>query len=312
MSREGIPQFGWMGFKGLNTAKPPLPYFSVRMKHLGHLGLKIPAEFIGGSMTWDELGSIILRWGTNETLLYTVPQPGWTYKWDIGLGRFIVTDSNGNATIHEHIKTISDLGISWDILESPQFSIHLTANFENTAFLIGWRYKKGYPPNPDDPYYPDDPDNPVSSPEYYGITALIQWSEVDKYLNSVLHIVYGRLIESSINDGGNQDASVTIDLTGYFRDILFAEAGNLTASSNYPLDLYKASEAMTGNKEFLMRYVEMAFIGDLLMIHLFASISNGSKPVFEPWMLWELWRWLGQGTVVISRDRTFDLSPWWG
>lgn len=303
MSREGIPQFNWAGLSGMKQAQPPVPYISVRLKHLGHLGLKIPSTYIGGSMTWDELSSLILPWGNNETALYIEPEPGWTYTYDLGLHRFTVTDNSGQRVVYENIRTLSDLAISWSIFESPQFSIVINAYFENTAFLIGWRYKPGFP---QDPNYPAEPVEDRRA-DYLGYA----WAHIEEYLLSVFHLSCGRLL-SWENGEGVQDGEVTLELTGYFRSVLLAAIRDLSASGNYPSNLTKNPKLYTGVKELVERQAQSYILGQLLMIHLFASISSASKPVFEPWMLWHIFQWLGRGTVTTTRDRTFDLSPWWG
>jgi hypothetical protein len=61
----------------------------------------------------------------------------------------------------------------------------------------------------------------------------------------------------------------------------------------------------------LIRQGILLFFGDVLLIQTFASINNMSKPMIEPWLLWDLWRWLGRSNIVITRERAFDLSPWW-
>lgn len=299
MSRNGTPQIDWIGMgRNDSLGRPPLPYFSVRLMHMGHIG-KMFVDYYGGTMMWDELGSLRIPWGYNETIKYNGVQPGWTYWWEIGTWDFIVTDDLGNVTT-EKIKTLSDLGITWDILESHQFSIHITGKFENDAFLIAWKYKHGY----DDPDDPDGTDNRLSEMLPY------LWGQFEKYLNDLYTLHLGRLLNTDRTVGENQ--LVSIDITTQIRSAIFAKVTDLRASGEFPNDLVGVEESMSCEIVKRIREAESYMVGSLLMIRLFASISDNSDPVFEPWMLWQIWQWFGRSSVVVSRDRVFDLSPWWG
>lgn len=301
--REGVLQIGFGGLAGNNPSlrRPPRPFFSVKLKHLGHLGLKIPALYTGGTMTWDDFGALGVQWGNNTQILYTKPLPGWTYRWEYGERIFYVTDDQGTVTVANNIKTLSDLGITWDIFESPQFTIHLTAKFENDAFLIGWHKKKN------DPEYPDpDGDRYVTLIDY-------AWAQGDKGLNNTMHPChYSQLISINTEVSIYEDTLVGLDITGLIREIILAKIIDLSVTGEFPIGLLLSDKGMTGAKKSLTREGYSFVVGQLLMIHVFASISNASKPVFEPWMLWKIFQWVGKGNIVITRDRTFDLSPWWG
>jgi hypothetical protein len=297
--RGGVPQLDWIGM-GYNRSfgRTPAPYFSVRLMHLGHVGRDF-VDLYGGTMTWDQLGSLSIPWGYNETIKYNGVQPGWTYSWDVGTWKFTVTDDQGNKT-EETIKTMSDLGITWDILESPQFSIHLTCMFENFAFLKAWKWRKGV--IPDDPW--DEPDQLCDLMPYI-------WGEFDKYLKGESHFEHMRLTPKEINNG---DYSLAIDanITDLFRTMVYAHIVNLAASGKYPLDLMNKDLNMNTERVIEDREADALVLGNLLMIALFASIDDRGKPVYEPWMLWHLWQWMGKSSVVVARERVFDLSPWWG
>ncbi|TWH48560.1 hypothetical protein [Sporomusa sp. KB1] len=302
--RGGIPQFEWgaIGRISPSLTGEPRPFFSVRLKHLGHLALKVPSTYYGDALTWDQLASLGMPWGDNTTLLYEAPLPGWSYRFDIGLKRFTVTDTEGQATVYNNIKTISDLGISWDIISSHQFVLFFDAHFENDAFLIGWYLKKGYPIPPEWDIIPE------ILCDIYGYC----WSDVEDYLQPGDYAVhFGRLLE-------RQQETVDIEVPTSLsecerRNLLVNTTVDLSrATGGFQPNLKLSPEEKHMAKKSKDRAAELIPVGILLMIALFASISNASKPAFEPWMLWELWRWLGCGTVVVPRDRTFDLSPWWG
>lgn len=300
-TRGAITQQMWMGMgRNKSFGRPPEPYFSVRLMHIGHVGRNF-VDYYGGSMTWDQLGSLWIKWGTNETIKYNGLQPGWTYWWELGTWDFIVTDADGNKTV-EKIKTVSDLGITWDIFESPQFSIHITGKFENDAFLIAWRYKRGVK-NPDDTDW--------TEPDVICIEQPYLWGEFDHYAGEYNHVKGKRLTNKDTYEG-SYDFIVDIDVTGLVRTIILARIANLSATGNFPAELKSRDINVIVEKLLEDRHAEAWVVGNLLMIRMFASINNRGKPVYEPWMLWHLWQWLGHGMIVSSRDRTFDLSPWWG
>ena len=309
MARDGVFQLNCIGMGGNNHSmgRCPRPYNPVRLMHLGHLALKVPSIFYGGSMTWDELGSLKIPWGDEETVIYETVQTGWTYVYDIGLKRFTVTDNTGTATVHNGIETISELCISWDILESPQFSIALTAKFENDAFLIGWKYRKDrIPPGEEVPSGFVFPDKAADEYTYF-------FSYVDQYLSkSGVSSKHYRLLDVSPLDGVLDGVMVSVDVSGYAREILLAKIQDLSADCNFPENYFEGKNAAVAAKQIVEKQAIIESVGEWLMVAAFASIMNASKPVFEPWMLWHLWQWLGHGTVIIKRDRIFDLSPRWG
>lgn len=298
LTRGGEIQMGLYGMgQSEKFRNPPLPFVSVKLMHLGHVGMDFK-YFNGGTMTWDELGSLNLKWGDNTAIKYNGLQPGWTYFWEIKNYDFIVTDNAGNVTI-TNCKTISDLGITWDIFKSPQFTIHISGKWENDSFLLAWRYKHGYEPL--DPLHP--------RPE--GFIAEYLWGEFDKYLKDEMHVHYEMLVDK-VTTSGNDDTLVELDATACIKPMTLAKTTPLSATGNFPADCLKMDLNSLGEKEYREAIAEAYDVGNLLMICIFASIMNGSKSVFEPWMIWKMWQWYGSSGVVVNRDRIFDLSPWWG
>ncbi len=288
-----------------NLACSNRPYFSVRFKVLGHLGLKIPAEYFGGSMTWDELGSAGVPWGTSETIIYDTLEEGWTYVFNPGRKTFTVTDNLGNITVHSNVKTISELGIVWDILESPQFKLVFDASFENNAFLPAWKYiTQHIPPGEEDPLVPE---KRAMIMEYC-------WSVVDSYLNTgEAYYETGRFILPKEKEQITDSINATIDGFALTRTILLAsETTELSAYGSYPSNFYKGKESLVSLPDTTTKSAHFVDAGSFLMIASFATIMNATRPVLEPWMLWKMWQWVGASSVVVTRERVFDLSPWWG
>jgi hypothetical protein len=301
---------GWIqpGVQGMRRyrqlGRTPLPYFSVKFKHLGHVG-KPFADYYGDEITWGQLGSLRIPWGNSTVIKYSALQPGWTYWWEIGTWDFTVTDDVGNVIV-EKVRTLSDLGITWEIFESHQFSIHISGKFENEAFLIAWRYRRGTG-GPGDPGGPGDWFEP--SIQIHMMPYL--WGEFEKYLLEYIHIEHRRLTPADHAEAADVQY-IDADMTGLIRSLVFAHVVTLSATGNFPAELLQKDINTVVERVLDDRKAESYLIGNLLMIQVFASIDNMSKPVFEPWMLWHLWQWMGKSGVVVSRERVFDLSPWWG
>jgi hypothetical protein len=293
---------GWIqpGVEGLQSyrhlGRAPLPFLSVKLKHLGHIGKQF-ADYYGDEVTWDQLGSLQIPWGNSTTIKYAALQPGWTYWWEIGTWDFTVTDELGNATV-EKVKTLSDLGITWEIFESHQFSIHISGKFENDAFLIAWRYRRGT----DGDWY---------EPPVQGHMMPYLWGEFEKYLLEYIHIEHRRLVPASHAEATDVQY-IDADVTGLIRSLVFAYVAKLSATGDFPAELLAKDINTVAAKVLENKKAESYIMGQLLMIQTFASINHMSKPVYEPWMLWYLWQWMGKSSVVVSRERVFDLSPWWG
>jgi hypothetical protein len=282
--------FATMGVRH-NFKPPPIPYMSVKLMNLGDVGRTF-VDYYGDTITWDQFASLKLTWGDNTVIKYNGVQPGWTYWWEIGLWEFIVTDNLGNKTV-ETVSTLSDLGITWDILESSQFSMHISARFVREAFLKAWRYKRRILPCN---LWPTD----------------YLWGEFDKYLNDDEYDSHFERLRDSprelgffIEPGG---------MLGELREqtLMPIRDYNLDSTGNFPTDMWDLNYVKTTSKATPPRIVDQYEIGTMLMIYMFASIMNASKPVFEPWMLWKMWQWFVPPDNSIVRDRVFDLSPWWG
>lgn len=306
--RGCIPQLNWLGTGGKNASmgRTPRPFFSVRLKNLGHIGVTF-GDLIGGTITMAQFGSLGLPWGISTTLLYAAPEIGWTYIFNRGEKTFTVTDSGGVVTVHSDIKTFSDLGISWAVFESPQFKIVLNSKFETEVFLSAWKYRNGQiPPGQENPY-------PEGIPQKMGRPDPWFWSLVDSYLNATGgHADYERLFDLELIEPLKSAAVPTIDASGLARTVLFAAVNDLSADCLFPSNLFTGVNAAVCARTMLNKAAKKAVIGDWMMIAAFASIMNASKPVLEPYMLWKLWQWVATGKVIIKRDRCFDLSPWWG
>jgi len=276
----------------------------------------VPYAFRGDQLTWSVIEFLGIVWGDQETLLYESLQPGWKYEWNLNTQAFTVTDEMGQQTIHSNITTLTGLGSSWEIFTSAQFWIYFDPNNGpvKEVFLIGKRldlnhqaetmpfafiaidyllgvqhavfdFLSGANPSADS----DDPDDPGSDP--------------------------GSENPDNDNSSGDTDVLlVTLFGVATYPDILLAYTNEINFINHYPPNLYPG-EAGKATERQRIQHQGYAQTISYLMIHLFASrllSPIDSKIVYEPWMLWEMFKWFYVRPNAGTRDKIFDLSPWWG
>lgn len=276
------------------------PFYTVLIKPLGQLGFDADQLMRGDEITCDELEALRIIWGYPVPEEYSELHEGWGYVWDIGAGVFTVTTDSHASTIRTGIRTISDLAVSVDVFESAQFIIKLSAAYDFDVFLVARKVVE----------------NKVSTLLGY------RWGEADAYLSAVFHALFGRMLlripeNDSVIDGGNQliviDQGELYDGEYQMRSLLLAVIQDLAQNGQYPNNLRPGQQGIHGQRQAVAHQGLLAQGGDLLTIYLFAAkLLNGEQPVFEPWMLYNIFVWFVQGREVESRNRTFDLSPWWG
>ena len=284
------------------------------------------SRYFGDTLTWEQLSKADLRWGTSTTILFSTLQAGWSYVYNCVEERFTVTDDKGKVVYAINTNLISDFGITWEILTSHQFWIEYTDSASNIWFLIGTKKTKHNPSvdpdNPDkppiDPDYPD-PDNPdPDNPEYWKIKfGPIRATYADLYYTKDLHHTDKRLasrpeyimwtldneLEQSID---NIQAVPTIIRSNVpVRDI----RGDFTPQMVIAHDKVKEVNPCKKRKAVLTIEQHMTLLLALVSANLYYRRGN---PVIEPWMLWEMWKWLGQINVPEAVDTIFDIMPNWG
>jgi hypothetical protein len=291
---------GGMTVDNPSLARAPHPYYNVRIKPLGQLGFDADQVKHGNELTCDDLDALRIPWG------YTIPEEyielheDWSYVWDLGAEALIITNDSHITTIHPGIKTVRDLAITFDVFESSQFVIKRSASAEFDVFLVAAKVmqQKG------------------SRQDVY------RWGETDQYLSGSYHIDFCRMIGwlselENIANGGDQliviDQGELYDGEYQPRSILLAAIRELVQSGRYPINILPGQQCQAGQRQLITHQGLMAEAGQLVLIYLFAGkLLQGSAPVFEPWMLYPIFQWFVQGRNISSKNRTFDLSPWWG
>nr|WP_092074937.1 hypothetical protein [Dendrosporobacter quercicolus]NSL49562.1 hypothetical protein [Dendrosporobacter quercicolus DSM 1736]SDN22816.1 hypothetical protein SAMN04488502_11517 [Dendrosporobacter quercicolus] len=288
--RNGQMYYPFIGFTidNRSLAGRGRPLYPIRLRMLN----AVPFAFWGGVLTWAVMETLGIAWGDNEIIRYAELQPGWIYEWDLTTKLFTVTTAEEEKTQYQ-AETLSDLGISWTILESNQFYIYPQGRKANEAFLVGTRL------------------------DAMRNGAVQQYDNMDiDFLRGVQHAVFDFL---SIYDDRNfqtgaADMSQGQAHENYPEDILLARTNGINFGNYYPVHLYPGSSSFNGKRSEIM-HAGYTRAMTFLMIRLFASrllSPLNSKIVYEPWMLWEIFRWLFMRPNAGRRDRIFDLSPWWG
>ncbi len=262
------------------------PLFPVRL----HFPNAVQYIFWGNGLTWAILEPLGIFWGDNETLHYAILEPGWTYEWNLKTRIFTVTNAGGEVTAYE-ATTLSDLGISWEILESSQFFIYPFGTI-GEFFLSGTRIDLERP----------------------GESQNAAFMDID-YLRGVQHAVFDFLSACQEQDPHRPDIVSIDNSIENYSDILLASTNEINFTNGYPIDLYPGESTKTTERRQLEHQGYIQTI-TYLIIRMFASrmlsLLN-SKIVFEPWMLWEIFKWVYvRPNSTGKRDKIFDLSPWWG
>lgn len=284
-----------------SLGRAPAPFFSVKMKPLGQLGVDTATRIYGDEMTfaqYSELGIVIGEY-TGE-IQFAEPQTGWSYVWDFSAGTFTVTDASAVSTQYTGRYTWESLAITWAVLQSHNFSVLISASFDKPVFLIGNRINTNRSIERND----------------------FVWGQFEKYILDAMKWFFIRMnvAKDGIDDFGIKDAPAPHDYGNYsydgvyndYRTCLIALVIDLAAIGVYDQNMLLNEHNAAATRQVVEKAGNMADIQTTLMIHLFAAITlNGHAPYVEPWLLWQLFQWQGSGRAVSTRERIFDLSPLW-
>lgn len=283
------------------------------------------SRYFGDTLTWEQLAKADLKWGKSTTILFNTLEAGWTYVYNCVEQRFTVTNNKGKVVYAINTNRISDFGITWEILTSHQFWIEYTDSASNIWFLIGTKKPKHKPSvDPDNPEPPIDPDNPdpdnpdPDNPEYWKIKfGPIRATYADQYYTKDLHHTDKRLAstpeyimwtldnELEQNIQFIQEVPTIIRASVPVRDI----RGDFTPQMVIAHDKAKEGKKSRERNAVLTIQQHMTLLLALVSANLYYRRGN---PVIEPWMLWELWKWLGQINPPEAVDTIFDIIPNWG
>lgn len=276
-------------------------------------------KYYGNELTWEQLAMAKLQWGSDTKIRFSTLKDGWTYVYKCRESTFMVTDDKNAVQFKIKTSFISKFGITWDIFTSRQFYILYANPPVNEWFLNGWKWPHhlGPIPTPDSGKLPDKPPSPQPNYDKPYLQMLIfldilaMWG--DKYYLD--DVEYSRnwlwsvpeidvLLENQIN----QDLLPIDDLPTFLR----ANTPAREHSGNYSAFMLKKEDIVDGaaDKRRDGSIVIEQYMTWLLSL-LSVSLYNRGNPVYEPWMLWWLWQWLGEATPLNTIDKIFDIMPNW-
>lgn len=284
---------------------------------------------------WTSLG---IAWGNMSGATLHL-QDGYLYIWEVRTKNFTIKDAGRTTVAARVVDSIADMRIDYDIAMSHQFMIVLGEGDDgDERYPIVAREEKasgaalaiqdtgismagssllrtGYPIF--DLMLADTQRARAARRKfsYRGgsdINTLYagEWF-IDK---NVLPEERWKLVTMWVNDTGLREP-MHIYFTAKLYELLLlrAKIGKLSQDGSYDLSFCKSAESFYVKKQLSHKKALLADAGKYLMVYAIA-LNNlvGSKPVFEPWMLWETWRWLGASSSGSGlSERIFDLSPWW-
>ena len=279
-------------------------------------------KYYGDELTWEQLALAKLTWGNEKKIRFSTVREGWTYIYKCREHLFVVIDDNDNVRYKVMTYNISTFGIIWEIFTSHQFYLLYANPPSDDVFLIGWIWKKHWGKfDPDNPAPPINPDNP-SLPDYSNYPQAVKSIEilamyVDQYysINEYKITDINRLISVDIP----LDILINRLKQGIYEpqkppSILRTYNPVINITGNYDAFMIKRGEDISSgaiSKERKGNIAIEPYITFLLAL-LSASLYNRGKPVYEPWMLWWMWKWLGSASPVNVVDVIFDIMPNWG
>ena len=279
------------------------------------------SRYFGDTLTWEQLAKADLKWGKSTTILFNTLEAGWTYVYNCVEERFTVTNNKGKVVYAINTNKISDFGITWEILTSHQFWIEYTDSASNIWFLIGTKKPKHKPSvepdNPDKP--PIDPDNPdPDNPEYWKtVFGPIRAIYAEQYYTKDFYHTDKRLASApecivwTLDNELEQDIQFIQEVPTIIRARVPARdiRGDFTPHMVIAHDKAKEGKHYKERSAVLTIQQHMTLLLALVNANMYYHRGN---PVIEPWMLWEIWKWLGQINPPEAVDTIFDIIPNWG
>lgn len=266
--------------------------------------------------------------------------PGYLHSFNFNDKKLTVRNGMGNTIEVRDIKNFADMKIDMAIAQSHQFKIIVdTDTLERTGYVIGSRVlprreadqsretiyiEQGSPSldiNEITNYATKLADTVKAETgerqlTYRGNDALRDALEAgEQYIDRTIKpderwkLAY--MWENTYNY--KEEMNVFYTAAGKIATMLYAKMQDLSADGFFTINLINREKEFPATRYRKQWRGQMMPVGDYLMIYAFAAGNlMGSQPVVEPWMLWEMWRWLGKGNTVYLEDKIFDISPNWG
>lgn len=283
---------------GKSLKRSPVPFPSTRLLPLGAIG--IPPYVYGDEATLGFIDSLCIVWGDTVPAAWDSLQAGWLWDWHLSDRHLEIIDANGHKTTRQ-ADTWSDLLVSMEVLESHQFRYILDADNEPSPFIIVSR-----------------PVGVLSSflPAYlWGLNGSAEGGGTYEYVQQ------GRTFWLVDSEDGTLP-TLTFTLSAMVDEkseaaLMANITADLAAAGIYPLNLKDAAPDIVAGYQRTERQGNVAEFGRILFwayatASLFLNDDYESGPCYEPWMLWQMWKWLQKYQFSDISGKIFDLSPNWG
>lgn len=283
----------------------------IRLKPASLIGNTANQILYGDTTNMGTYGTLDLIMGEPTGTTFTTYTTGYTYIYDIGSETFKITDNNGTVvSIKTNVKSIADLMIDFTVFENHAFEIRLGSAFGTGEFFLNSTLQ-------------------FSGNSFIYMDKMV-WGNIDEYYESVLstirpniyknigdidindivtQIITNYLVEEESMDGlGKGDASLSVGATFPFY-VGIDDVKNATISP---------TTVMVNKIEFSSYVIPLLTVS--LFPQLFPAIATNelinNRPVYEPWMVWELYKLIynivsNNPNPTKSGLSVFDLSPMW-
>ena len=281
-----------IGFGGMSKSfgRPLEPFFSVRLKPLGAIGIDKDVIVYGDEATLDFMSELKIPWGSADPAAWDSLQTGWQWSWNVRTKLLTIRDASGNITLRQSASW-SELAVAADVLESHQFLYRFDGASLPDVFLIATKENGSRKADGED----------------------ILWGEFDQYLSAAYHALFIRLCSWMEGPGCGKSDDTAYSAIEDLRKAISAKIIDLSSSGGWTHNLLPDEKAFVGVPKKVPREAMVIAIGKYLMLSMLtASMLQAGKPCYEPWMLWQMFKWLQKGTYIELDDKIFDLSPNWG
>lgn len=252
------------------------------------------------------MSSLGILWGTDVPMAWDMPADAVSWRWNVRTGVLTTVHADGSETMRI-VRKWQSLAVAVDVLESHAFVYFFDAASYASAFLVASRE--------------------LSARKAW--SSLLLWGEVEKYLTETFRIFFTRLQDwLAARQVSESDAPIPNEPHGKpeaqenraveeLRQWMLAEVRRLLADGVYPRSIHEDADALVAvPKKEVREAVALVFgryvFAALLTMSLFMGTKNLAKPCYEPWMLWQMFKWISRRTILDLEDKIFDLSPNWG
>lgn len=285
------------------------PYFNgIFVMSCEYASLLKRPPYYGDTMTMRAWDFLKIPMGAMGTLPLHTWQNGYKYVYNYTSKTFDVYDDSGNNIDHrDNVLTIGDMHIDFTIYRSHEFIIYYDVTGENSDFfLIGKTVKKKYGDSPTYNYgsFKDYLYSDIKYPETEYVDR-ISACDIDDYVR--INIAPDRKSYKLV------PKPLGVDITKY----------NVTHSPKVYNSSYELTDVKFIKPEYKATFIKYSLLFALMSRCVYPSLygleradeTHNNRPVYEPWLIWGVFKFLFLHREEASSDsyeiEVFDLSPNW-